>query len=288
VALHWSIDEATLETLTRLLPHRLLRYAARACCIAHAHRAETVVMALNQAIHGEHEFGVIGQFCDPSKISIDIGAAEGLYLYVLQKHSAACVGFEPNPLSYQHLKSCFSGVRLESCALSSASGESELRVPVVDEIPYCGFGTIERENDVDIFRGQEPRRISVPVRTLDSFGFENVGMIKIDVEGHEWDVIRGAIETIERSRPNLMIEIEERHKKGNFAKINEFFEARGYDAFFLKDGRLCPIAAFDFATMQNPEGEIRPGVYYNNFFFLSSPPRDARPAAAEEETSTAS
>ena len=244
-------------------------------------------MALNQAIRGEHEFGVIGQFCDSSKISIDVGAAEGLYLYVLQKRSAGCVAFEPNPSSYRHLKKCFAGLRLESCALSSASGESELRIPVVNQIPYCGFGTIERENDVDIFLYQEPRRISVPVRTLDSFGFENVGMIKIDVEGHEWDVICGAVETIERSRPNLMVEIEERHKKGNFTKISKFLEARGYQAFFLKDGRLRPTATFDFATMQNPDGEIRPGIYYNNFFFLSSPPRDVRPAAVEEEASTA-
>src|SRR5262249_18288984 len=121
VTLNWSIDRTRRKTLGRLLPHRLLRYAARACCIVHAHKAETVLMAFSQAIHGECEFGAIGQFCDLSKISIDIGAAEGLYLYVLQKRSAACVGFEPNPLSYQHLKRCFSGVRLESCALSSAS-----------------------------------------------------------------------------------------------------------------------------------------------------------------------
>jgi len=118
--LDWSFVEAKREILAHLLPPRLLRYAARVCCLAGAHRAEIAIMAANQAIRGEHEFTVIGRFCDRTKISIDIGAAEGLYLHVLERNSAGCVGFEPNPLSYEHLRRCFPRVRLESCALSSA------------------------------------------------------------------------------------------------------------------------------------------------------------------------
>jgi hypothetical protein len=71
-----------------------------------------------------------------------------------------------------------------------------------------------------------------------------------------------------------MIEIEERHKRGNFARIVEFFEMRGYAVFFLQDRRLRDRRAFDFATHQNPAGAIRPGMYYNNFFFLADPRRE--------------
>jgi FkbM family methyltransferase len=255
---------------SRLLPRRLLRYAARACSLAHAHAAETSLRVLDELVHGEHEIGVIGRFCDRAKLSIDVGAADGLYLKVMTKRSARCVAFEPNPMSFQRLEKCFPGTQLEACALSSTHGEAELRVPVVGAVPYRGFGTIERDNVLSGFDGgREVFRVAL--KTLDGFGFEPVGLIKIDVEGHEWDVIQGAARTIDRCRPTLMFEIEERHKKGNFARIVEFFEMRGYGVFFLQDRRLRDRRAFDFAIHQNPAGVIRPGVYYNNFFFLADP-----------------
>jgi len=46
------------------------------------------------------------------------------------------------------------------------------------------------------------------LRTIDSFGFRNVSLIKIDVEGFEDYVIVGAKETIQRYRPILIVEIE--------------------------------------------------------------------------------
>jgi len=131
-------------------------------------------MSLNQSIHGEHEFGMIGQFCDRAKISIDIGAAEGLYLRVLHRYSAGCVGFEPNIAFYKHLKMCFPSARLEACALSSVSGERELRVPLVDDIPYNGFGTVEPENTLDTFPGGARQKFRIPARTLDSLDRKSV------------------------------------------------------------------------------------------------------------------
>lgn len=257
---------------SRLVPQRLIRYAARACSLAHAHAAETSLRAFGELLHGEHEIGVIGRFCDRARLSIDVGAADGLYLHVMKKHSARCVAFEPNPVSFQRLVKCFPGTQLEGCALSSADGDGELRVPLVGAIAYRGFGTIERQNVLSGFDG-ERQVFRVALRTLDGFDFEPVGLIKIDAEGHEWDVVQGALRTIDRFRPNLMIEIEERHKRGSFARIVELFEARGYGVFFLQNGRLRDRRAFDFATHQNAAGVIRPGVYYNNFFFLADPPR---------------
>jgi hypothetical protein len=45
------------------------------------------------------------------------------------------------------------------------------------------------------------------LRTIDSFGFRKVSLIKIDVEGFEDDVIEGAKETIQRYHPILIVEI---------------------------------------------------------------------------------
>lgn len=47
----------------------------------------------------------------------------------------------------------------------------------------------------------------VEARTVDSFGFEDVSLMKIDVEGHEADVLRGAEKTISEFAPVIIIEI---------------------------------------------------------------------------------
>jgi FkbM family methyltransferase len=49
--------------------------------------------------------------------------------------------------------------------------------------------------------------IEIEIRTLDSYNFENVSLIKIDVECHEGQVIEGAKDTIHRCRPVMFVEI---------------------------------------------------------------------------------
>lgn len=49
--------------------------------------------------------------------------------------------------------------------------------------------------------------VQVPARTIDSFNFEDVDAIKIDVEGSELFVIEGADATIKRCRPSVQVEI---------------------------------------------------------------------------------
>lgn len=49
--------------------------------------------------------------------------------------------------------------------------------------------------------------VNVPCRTIDSYNFENVDAIKIDVEGSELFVIEGAKTTIDKWRPSVQVEI---------------------------------------------------------------------------------
>jgi hypothetical protein len=59
---------------------------------------------------------------------------------------------------------------------------------------------------------------TIPLKTLDSFGLLNVDMIKIDVEGFEGEILAGAIETIKKNKPILVIE-QQKHEYQN--DINE-------------------------------------------------------------------
>ena len=55
-----------------------------------------------------------------------------------------------------------------------------------------------------------------PVKTLDSFAFENVDLIKVDVEEHEFQVLIGASDTIRKCTPLIITEINSRRNRQNY------------------------------------------------------------------------
>ena len=73
----------------------------------------------------------------------------------------------------------------------------------------------------------------VPVQTLDSHHFENVGLIKIDTQGHELRVLRGGIETLEKNKPVVVFEINE--DKDYITEIAEQFEAQAGEVALSPD-----------------------------------------------------
>ena len=78
-----------------------------------------------------------------------------------------------------------------------------------EEFFEMGRATTHDKNEFNEFRS-----FYVNVKKLDNLQFENpISFIKIDVEGHEMEVIEGAIETITKNKPILLVEIEEIHSK---------------------------------------------------------------------------
>jgi hypothetical protein len=59
---------------------------------------------------------------------------------------------------------------------------------------------------------------------LDAFHLDNVTFLKVDVEGHEVDLLLGAQETIKRNRPVILLEI----KAKNLVTVRNFFSGLGY------------------------------------------------------------
>ena len=111
---------------------------------------------------------------------------------------------------------------------------------------------------------------TVAVRTLDSFAFEKVGFIKIDVEGHEAQVIEGARSTINASHPALLVEIEQRHRKRPIEDVFHQIASLGYAGYFLRHGQLTELARFrvsDHQSIADLGSRIR--TYHNNFLFLA-------------------
>ena len=79
-------------------------------------------------------------------------------------------------------------------------GEVTLNIPVSKGVPMPDCATLRAGNCPDT---QEHLTTKVHVRPLDSYSLHDVSFIKIDVEGHQVEVLRGAIKTIAASRPSL-------------------------------------------------------------------------------------
>lgn len=178
------------------------------------------------------ELRLAAGLCRPDRGAIDIGANNGKFSLAMSRRAAWCAAFEPNPDYIARLRRALPKLQLHNCALGAQPGRATLSVPVVNGVAYGGFGRLA---PTTVLADHPHRRIEVQVRTLDSFALENVGLIKIDVEGFEEAVLEGAADTIARDRPILLIEIEERHNPGGLARIESWLAAFGY-------GRGEPVA----------------------------------------------
>jgi FkbM family methyltransferase len=199
---------------------------------------------------------------------IDIGANYGLYGRAASRLGASVELFEPHGRCLRALEAWAAGrpnVRVHGCALSSAAGQASLSIPLeADGVEHDAAASLEPRH------GGGFRVETVPVRTLDSFGFNDASLIKIDVEGHEAQVIEGALSTIARSRPALLVEIEQRHCSGPIEVIFERICALGYAGHFLHEGRLADLSHFRLADHQPLAALGRRDIpYLNNFLFLA-------------------
>jgi FkbM family methyltransferase len=220
------------------------------------------------------ELQLMRHLCDRTKVSIDVGASLGSYTVHMLNFSRKCYAFEPLPDSAAYLVERLaaranSRLRVEIVALSDRSGDAQLRVLEND----TGRSSIEKENPVEQLGVVTV--LTVPTRRLDDYdAIEAVGCIKIDVEGHEEAVLRGARRILLRDHPSLIIEIEERHKRHSVGTVSHFLGELGYRGFFFRRDRLHPIESFRVQEHQDVSNIINyinvGNKYVNNFLFFAN------------------
>jgi FkbM family methyltransferase len=159
----------------------------------------------DEATWGEHELDVLREILKPGGTAIDAGANQGVFAYAFSRIADRVEAFEPNP-DYAGFAKRMLGRRatVHQVALSDKSGRAEFVVPVAEDGTVLHLGGNLGAAGAP---GQRVMRFDVELRTIDSYGFQHVRAIKIDVEGSEPDVLAGARQTIERDRPPLIVEL---------------------------------------------------------------------------------
>jgi FkbM family methyltransferase len=190
------------------------------------------------------------------------------------RRSSHVIAFEPHPELAKTIQSKFlyQRVLVYQYALSNQECQVNLRIPVLEGSELIALSSIENKNTLNKL---PTKTIEVDCKRLDDFVFNDVGFIKIDIEGHELAVLQGAENTITKSHPNFLIEVEERHREGAIESVQKFFSDKGYQGFFIFGRQLLPLEDFQLSLHQNPENInidriVAGSQYANNFVFTKS------------------
>lgn len=166
-------------------------------------------MTRRGAIYEEYVFDYIRNNIDiKGKTIIDIGANFGFHTLEFADlvEDGQVVSFEPQKLVYYQLcghiiLNGYDNITAHNIALSNKHTTLKM-----ENMPYHSTETINIGNS-HLNAYCESRYNFVEVRTLDSYEFENVAVIKIDVQGCETEVLDGAIKTIKKHKPIIFIEV---------------------------------------------------------------------------------
>jgi FkbM family methyltransferase len=149
----------------------------------------------------EHIIEVLEEHVRPGSVALDVGAHIGTHTLTMSRlvgPSGRVYAFEPVQKTYRELR--------RNLELNGVTNVVPLRYAVGKGPPsMIEMNPIHpgEEGGTSVGHGGD----RVELRSLDSFGFEQVSLIKIDVEGFELPVLDGAEETIRRNRPVLIVEI---------------------------------------------------------------------------------
>ncbi|MCE8000252.1 MAG: FkbM family methyltransferase [Rhodobiaceae bacterium] len=200
---------------------------------------------------GEIELSLLGLLTRAGSLNVDIGANKGVYTYQLERWGNV-VAFEPIPqLASRLMKAAYPSVTVHQCVLCEKPGTQVLHVPYHTKKKgrlNTPSASLRDQDNGDMLA------IDVEARTLDSFRLEEVGFIKIDVEGWEENVLHGARETLRRNQPVVMAEFVDAYAPGVLSRVPAFFDELNYKGFSI-DAQTLRVLSLDEIDPAAPVSE---------------------------------
>jgi FkbM family methyltransferase len=200
------------------------------------------------------------------KLCVDIGANNGDYsLEILKSTNAQVIAFEPLPTAFDLLKKNLLefATRIQFEHMGVGAKEEEL---VINYNPNAtSHASFSREVE-EISYLDNQHKISVPVVSLDwyfeKYKIQEVDLVKIDVEGFESEVFKGAVKVFSQIRPRFIQMEFNWHQLFRNATLNSFAQQlTGYDTY-----QLLPQGWIK----RDPKDPYANIFSYSNFVFVRS------------------
>jgi len=220
------------------------------------------------------ELRAVGSTLRGGDTAVDVGAHKGRYVFWMRRAVGAAgrvVAFEPQPRLADYLRRVgaamgWRNADVRQVAVADAPGTAVLHVPGTKGV------SAGASLDSAAYADGSPLHYECAVTTLDREleGVERVRLIKVDAEGHELRVFRGAERLLRSQAPVLLFECETRHlRRHSMADVFGYLEGLGYRGSFFAPVALRPLAEFDPAVHQRVGGAgARHAPYCNNFLFV--------------------
>lgn len=201
-----------------------------------------VRMAMNgrPAYQGQKQKAAM-ELCTQFRTAVDVGGHVGLWSFNLMHAFDIVHAFEPvaahrecflknvPDVRTQYDSDVTNGTFLHACAL----GDREGRVSIRTEPTSSGDSRVDGDGNI-------------PMHTLDSFHLANIDLVKIDAEGFELFILRGAEELLARQKPVVVVE----QKPGHAVKYGlgdrdalPYLESLGYRLAKEMSGDLLMVPA---------------------------------------------
>ena len=196
-----------------------------------------VTPGLRSGEYESHLTAVFERYCTPGMTVVDVGANLGYYSLLASKlvgESGRVIALEPNSENCRLLLSSLrlhgtGNVQLVPVAADTATGWAYYSTHVGSN------GGLIDDRDLLAHPG-----VVVPTFRLDDIVDGPVGFLKMDVEGAEGRVVKGATRLIERDRPVITTELKEemlqRVSGSSVAEYLGYFEGLGYAPSVLERG----------------------------------------------------
>lgn len=223
----------------------------------------------------EPEVELVRHWLSPEALLVDVGANTGVYSRAATDRGARVVAFEPLAELARDLQrdlgpaACVYGL-----AVGTDEGVTTIYVPLHGDREVSTRASLSQSANGDMPLAEH----IVSVVRLDRM-VRDATLVKIDVEGRELDALRSADALLRRRKPDLLVEIEQRHhSREEGLAVFDLLRELGYAGFFLRNlpprPRLTPLEEFDFDVHQDPAnqkpiGQEAAGEYVNNFIFTT-------------------
>lgn len=184
----------------------------------------------------EPELARLADLCPADcRTAVDVGGWYGPWTRRLAGRARRVVTVEPIPHLARLLTAAApANVQVVQAAATDRPGTARLWLPPGDEGDR-GVSSLVR-------RDIHGRAVDVRCVTLDELDLKDVGFIKIDVDGSELAVLRGATGILARDRPALFVELESRIQP--IAPVVTYLSLLGYDGWVLPRATWVPLSGF--------------------------------------------